>query len=1207
MNLPLPPSHELARASAPASALLAKVTVAILQELASAPPERADMAVERALRVVGQIGRFSHGDVLLLTPDGGSFDLSHEWCAHQIAPVGPYLQALPADLMAGAAEGNIPSGLDRLLRAHGLTRVVLFPLRQEGRLFGWMGFDLAAADVAPPGEETQFFLRAVAHGIGALLWRRLAARERDQGRSQLRAALAAMPDRVLELDTEGRILQVMAAGRGLYPFEADTAAGRHLSDLVPASLAPQIAGAVQAALERGLSPEIGFAHGDPDAPAHVTLIFSRHEAGGRAGLLCILRDVTEGLRRERHMRRLMNVAERTGNIVVITDARQRIEWVNAAYERLTGYRLEEVRGHNPGGFVQYDGTDPATLRMIREHLRKHRPVRAEIRNRNRAGREYWLDLDIQPLIDADGTCSGYVAVQTDITERKDQEVRLRAMAQAAQDAQMRLQSAIDALPDAFVCYDANQRLVLFNQRYDDLHRIEGRGLTPGMTFEDVLRRRIDRGDYPEARARGEEWLQRLLAQSERPVFDRESQLADGSWQRIISRRTPDGGRVALLIDITAIRRTEQRLRDVIEGAQAGTWEFNLEDGTEETNAIWTRNLGYEPGELGTIDADTWERLIHPDDWPEFDARLRDCADGLVEQVEAEFRMRHKQGHWIWLRSRGRVTARGPDGRALILSGLDMDITAEKARAAALEATTAELRQALADRSRAQSMFSDVAQVSRSWVWEQDAELRYTFLSDSYRSLTGIDPAKVLGRSRAEITASSPDVAASADWSALERIIVAREPFSGFVCKIRNPESPSVDRWVQISGQPIFDAEGSFLGYRGVGTDVTAMRQAQEQAEASNRAKSSFLATMSHEIRTPLNGILGMAELLGDVLTDSHSRDMLGVIRESGELLLSILNDLLDLAKIEAGKLTLESIAFSPAELAARLEPVYCLRAQGKGISFAVQADLGCAVPRLGDPTRLMQVLHNLLGNAIKFTPQGEVRLVLTGAADGPIRIEVQDSGIGMTEEQAARVFAPFEQAETGTTRKFGGTGLGLSITRDLVTLMGGTLTLHSTPCTGTTVAIDLPLPLAQPEPDAAAPITLAGENRSLRGLTALVADDNATNRLIIKSLLAALGVHYELARDGQEAVDLWRRGHHDVLLLDISMPVKDGLAALDEIRALAEAQGLPRPPAAAVTANVMQHQIDSYRAAGFDTHLPKPMKRAMLENVLKDLLALRAG
>ncbi|MFN6978865.1 MAG: ATP-binding protein, partial [Gemmobacter sp.] len=369
-----------------------------------------------------------------------------------------------------------------------------------------------------------------------------------------------------------------------------------------------------------------------------------------------------------------------------------------------------------------------------------------------------------------------------------------------------------------------------------------------------------------------------------------------------------------------------------------------------------------------------------------------------------------------------------------------------------------------------------------------------------------------------------------------------------------------------------------------------------------RTKSRFVANMSHEIRTPLNGVLGMAEVLERSVTDPEQARMVATIRDSGALLLNVLNDILDMSKIEADRLDLERIPFRPAEIAGRVSGLHVLRAGEKGLDFRIAATGDADRPRLGDPLRVTQILHNLVSNAVKFTETGAVGITIAAAPGGPVVLTVEDSGIGMTEAQCARIFDDFEQADSSVTRRFGGTGLGMSIVRRLVGMMGGTIAVASRPGQGTRVTVTLPLPEAAEAPPAAPAETALVD---LAGLRILAADDSATNRTVLRAMLRTFGVEAVIVEDGRAAVEAWAPGRFDIVLLDISMPVLDGLGALAAIRAQAAEAGEPPPHAVAITANAMADQVAQFLAAGFAGHVPKPFQRAELAAALAAALPAR--
>ncbi|CAN7456956.1 ATP-binding protein [Phenylobacterium sp. LjRoot219] len=412
------------------------------------------------------------------------------------------------------------------------------------------------------------------------------------------------------------------------------------------------------------------------------------------------------------------------------------------------------------------------------------------------------------------------------------------------------------------------------------------------------------------------------------------------------------------------------------------------------------------------------------------------------------------------------------------------------------------------------------------------------------------------------------------------------------------------RWLLIEDRRT--ADGGTLGLRVDITDIKeqtlALARAVAAAEAANRAKSEFLANVSHEIRTPLHGILGMTQVLArdDQLTPDQCARV-GLVRQSGQQLLELLNDLLDLAKIEAGKLTLQAVDFCPAAIAeAACAPFESLAAD-KGLTL--ELDLGelAGARWTGDPLRLQQVLANLVSNAVKFTGQGRVavraELLPCGAA---VEFRVTDTGIGIPPERMAEVFEKFAQLESAKDRRFGGTGLGLAVSRELAELMGGALEAESAPGVGSIFRLRLPVTAAV-APALEQPVAMAEPSGPL-DVRILAAEDNATNQVILRALLEPLGAQLTLVGDGREAIEAYRAGGFDLVLMDIQMPVTDGVAASREIRSLEAREGRPRTPIIALSANVMAHQVAEYRAAGMDAVVGKPFEAEALWSAVADLV-----
>jgi signal transduction histidine kinase/ActR/RegA family two-component response regulator len=377
---------------------------------------------------------------------------------------------------------------------------------------------------------------------------------------------------------------------------------------------------------------------------------------------------------------------------------------------------------------------------------------------------------------------------------------------------------------------------------------------------------------------------------------------------------------------------------------------------------------------------------------------------------------------------------------------------------------------------------------------------------------------------------------------------------------------------------------------------------QLSAEQANQAKSAFLATVSHEIRTPLNGVLGMAQAMRREPMSADQADRLKVLQQSGATLLTLLNDLLDMAKIEAGKVQLEPLDFDPEALARGACSAFAGIAVEKGLDLHFQKE-GEPACYHGDPTRVRQILYNLIGNAVKFTDRGHVSVRLVFGTAG-FELTVEDTGIGFSEEARASLFEKFGQADATTTRRFGGSGLGLPISRELANLMGGDIAVESRDGEGSTFRVTLPLPLAAtPVGAAVAPTAEALAEVADQPLSILVAEDNPTNQLVLRSLLGGDDFSLEVVEDGRLALEAWRKGAFDLILMDINMPIMDGVSATRAIRAEERAEGRTRTPIIALTANAMDHQKHDYLAAGLDAHVSKPIEVAALFSAIAEAVA----
>ena len=645
--------------------------------------------------------------------------------------------------------------------------------------------------------------------------------------------------------------------------------------------------------------------------------------------------------------------------------------------------------------------------------------------------------------------------------------------------------------------------------------------------------------------------------------------------------------------------TKQRMVNIINATQVGTWERNLQTGTMLLNERWASMLGYTLAELEPISSKTWQRLVHPDDEEQAEILKQLHFQNKVSVYESKIRMQHKDGHWVWVLTRGSLLSRTADGEPEWMAGCHLDISALEQANLQLRENEQQMRMMLNE------MPIGVALINQSGKIFFRNKFLVNLLGFTDIDIPDLDTWWTL---------AFPDpiyrAQASRIWNnALSNAVTDQQIIAPHTYTVHAMNGSRIE--LEISGIT------TSFGFLATLVDQTENRRIQVQlqeaknlAESANQAKSTFLATMSHEIRTPMNGMLGMLKLLTQTDLTAQQHDYAKKAQNATRALLGIINDILDFSKIEAGKFELDHTPFILTDLLGELSTLLSSNLSNKHVEVLFSLDPHIPPMLIGDPLRLRQVLLNLTGNAIKFTEKGEVVLSVTrlsqsstesGGSTVNLGFSVQDTGIGIEAENLPHIFDSFNQAESSTARRFGGTGLGLAITKQLLTLMGSEIHVESNFGKGSRFYFELSLPVAA-QTESTQPAALSAQKE----INLLIVDDNATSREVLTVMAESLGWHSEAADSGEAALEMLNKkglDYYDAILMDWRMPGLDGWETIRRIRA--RQTGKIEPVVVMITAHGLEffnQKAKDESSLTIDGYLFKPITATMLSDAVSDAI-----
>lgn len=676
---------------------------------------------------------------------------------------------------------------------------------------------------------------------------------------------------------------------------------------------------------------------------------------------------------------------------------------------------------------------------------------------------------------------------------------------------------------------------------------------------------------------------------------------DIKCQPLFNEQGQIDGFFAIEEDITERKRTESllhesklRLEMAIEGTGAALWDWDISNNTVYYSPSWKKVLGYNDEDI-RFDLNEWTDRIHPDDREKTMVNLNRYLEGGSQIYEAEVRLRHKDGHYLYFLDRGQITLRDDFGKPSRMTGIAFNISE-------LKETQQKLRES-------ESRWYAALEGSEFGVWEWDLKKDSLYFSPKLKELYGYHPEELHPTTEFWIRTCHPDDLEVSKFALDNHLENKTQQFQS---DRRVLHRDGTYRWFQSRGIVIErDDQGQPLKVVGSVVDITERKKLEEElieaknsAEANVKIKRRFLANISHEIRTPMHAIMGIAEQLTRSTLNDKQEYYLRIINDSAKALLGIINDVLDISKIEEGKLKIDNVDFGMRDILYNVFNLFSDTAEQKNLRYKLNFDERLNRLFTGDPARVRQVLLNIISNALKFTEKGTItiscRLLSRSENQYNVLFECTDTGIGMSDEMKNKLFEDFSQEDESFERKYGGSGLGLAITNELVQLMNGSVSVKSMKDEGTTISIILPFTesgtILHSIPKIINP---AAGKTSLSSLSVLVAEDNQFNRLLLQIMLGNNEISYDMADNGLQAVELATRKNYDLILMDIQMPEMDGIEATKKIRSICQRN----IPIIAITANAVEEELKTYMREGLTDYLTKPFDEYKLLKKIREYIS----